>query len=255
MKLEAELHSLRPALDRAIAEADDRASTAGVSLSHDRARSRVLIVAFAVVALVAGTVGLVAQLDSGGGTGTAPLGTTPHVTASTTPPSSAEATTTSAPTTTTSALPDLPLTLVRWDSVTYPITAECGTTFSPPVVVRQVDYAAPAPDVQLAVVMVRCNAGAGTPPDAIYFYDGATPSGVPHFAGTLMRVSDGWQAEASFSIEGTNVNLHVRGFSSDSVPNCCPDVPATLNWDWTGTTYEQYGTVPPHVPGPAFGGY
>jgi hypothetical protein len=47
--------------------------------------------------------------------------------------------------------------------------------------------------------------------------------------------------------------MPVRGFSSASLPNCCPDVRTTLTWQWTDTGYRLASPVPPHVKGPAAG--
>lgn len=257
MSLETDIHEMRPVLDRAMADATDAVSMPRVAAVHDGwSRARLAVVAFAAVAFLAFAVGLVARFDSGGrhGTGISTPLDTIATTVPSAPPSSATTNTSTAASTTTTQV-GVPLASVDWAAVTYPITPQCGTLFNPPVTVRQVDYAAPAPGVQLAVVMVRCTSGAGTPPDALYFYDGATTTDSPHLAGTLVRVSDGWQAQGSFSIEAATIDLRVGGFSSDSVPNCCPDVHTSLDWSWTGSGYELTSTVPGHVPGPAFGGY
>jgi hypothetical protein len=146
------------------------------------------------------------------------------------------------------------LSSVDWAAVEYPITSRCGNVFSPPVTVGHVEYAAPAAGVQLAIVEVDCTHGAGTPPVAVYVYDGASSTTTPHLAGTLLAVSDGWQANA-FSVDGATVSIPVFGFSSASLPHCCPDVQATLVWRWTGSHYELVSSVPQHVPGPPYGGY
>jgi len=253
MSVETELHEMRPALDRAIADARDALSIPRVAPPvHDGwSRSRLAIVAFAAVACVASVVGLVAQLGSNGRHGSTistPLdsSTVPSTPPSNGPTSSAAATTTS--------LVVVPLQSVDWGSVTYPISQPCGTTFTPPVTVGHVEYAQPAPGVQLAIVEVACTHGAGTPPVAVYVYDHATSTTTPDLLQTLVRVSDGWQAN-QFSVDGATVDLPVFGFSSDSVPNCCPDVHASLDWSWNGSRYELTSTVPAHQPGPAFGGY
>jgi hypothetical protein len=141
-----------------------------------------------------------------------------------------------------------PLQLVQWATVEYPMQADCGTVFNPPVVVQQVAYPEPVAGVQLAVVMVRCNAGAGTPASAVYVYDGAPSASAPHLAATLITDSDGWQV-AAFTAEGATVTVPVNGFSSSSVPNCCPDVHATLTWSWTSAGYHLDTPIPPHHAG------
>ena len=43
------------------------------------------------------------------------------------------------------------------------------------------------------------------------------------------------------------VILPADGFSSDTVPRCCPDVHTALTWRWNGDRYVLDGTPPPHV--------
>ena len=249
MSLETDLHEMRPAFDRAMAAAAETVSvpTAPPRSASRWSRPRTAVLAFAVAACVAGAVGVVARINSSGRHGPVP----PSTLAPT--DSSSTSTSTTAPVSSTTA--GVPLTSVQWDSVVYPIASQCGDLFHPAVLVRQVAYASPVPGVDLAVVMVRCNSGAGTPSVAVYVYDGATATDAPHLAGTLVRVSDGWQASA-FSVDGATITLPVYGFSSATVPNCCPDVHASLNWSWSGSRYELVGSEPAHVPGPAiYGGY
>jgi len=114
--------------------------------------------------------------------------------------------------------------------------------------VEESTYADPAPGVRLAIVLVRCNAGAGTPPVALYVYDKATSRVAAHLAETLIKDSDNWQAGA-VNAAGTTISLEVAGFSSNNVPNCCPDVQAALTWEWDGTRYRLTSDVPPHITG------
>ena len=249
MSLETDIHEMRPALDRAIADATDAASIPRLaSPLHDSwSRARLAVVAFAAVAFLAGTVGLGVRLDSGGRHG--PRTSTPLDTTATTVPSSATTSTSTEASTTTVQVEAL-LQSVDWASVAYPIATQCGTVFTPPVTVGHVEYPVPAAGVQLAIVEVACTHGAGTPPVAVYVYDGAGSVTAPHLAGTLVAASDGWQANA-FTVDGATVSLPVYGFSSASIPNCCPDVRATLVWHWTAGRYELVSSVPPHLPGPA----
>lgn len=253
MNLEDDLHNLRPAFDRAINEAaeDVPHSTMSPRARVAGSRPRAAVAALIVVAAVVAAVAVLARLDTagrqGGGTKafktTLPPTTTVYTTTSTSTP----------PTTTSTTQAGVALRTVRWASVVYPIEPHCRP-FSPAVSVRQVAYPVPVPGVQLAVVLVRCNSGAGTPPVAVYVYDRATSTGSPHLAGTLVTDGDGWQA-ATFGVNGATISLPVAGFSSGSLPNCCPDVRATLVWRWSGSKYELVSPIPPHVKGPAFGYY
>jgi hypothetical protein len=223
----------------------------------------VAVAALAVAASVAAAVGLVSRLDSHGqhGVDIKTRGTagvsSPTVlsTPTTTTTTSTAPTTTTAPATTTTTQAGVALQSVDWSSVVYPIDPHC-TGFSPPVSLLQVVYPVPASGVQLAAVLVRCNAGAGTPPAALYVFDRASSTRSPHLLEALVTDADGWQT-GSFSgvnpvsVNGASINLAVAGFSSNALPNCCPDVRATLAWRWTGSHYQLVSAVPPHVTYPA----
>jgi hypothetical protein len=84
---------------------------------------------------------------------------------------------------------------------------------------------------------VRCNAGAGTPSEELYVYDGASSADSPHLAQTLLTMTDNWQA-STLAVDGASISLPVGGFSGNSVPRCCPDVSTTLVWHWTGAEYQ-----------------
>jgi hypothetical protein len=129
------------------------------------------------------------------------------------------------------------LTSVPWARVAYPF--QCGTTLQGPVGYRvvQVAYPQPAPGRSLAIVMVECNSGAGTPPVELLVYDGASSRLTPHLAQTLIAVSSRYQASL-FAADGATVTVAVSGFNSSTVPNCCPDIHQTLTWHWTGSDYQ-----------------
>jgi hypothetical protein len=255
MNLEEDLHNLGPALDRAIEEAFEGVSRSALSSRgrNDWSRRRAAVAALAVAASVAAAVGLVSRLDSRGHNGVDIK--TRGTTGVSSPPTNLSTTTSTTTATTTTAQARVALQRVDWLSVVYPIDPHC-TGFSPPVSVLQVAYPVPASGVQLAAVLVRCNAGAGTPPSALYVFDGATSTRSPHLLEALVTDADGWQA-GSFSranpvsVNGASMSLTVAGSSSNSVPNCCPDVRATLGWHWTGSHYQLVSAIPPHVTYPA----
>jgi hypothetical protein len=131
----------------------------------------------------------------------------------------------------------LPLSSVQWASISYPFS--CGSTLQGPVGYRvvQVAYPDPAPNQTVAIVMVECNSGAGTPPIDLLVYDHATSTHAPHLAQTLIDMSAQYQA-SGFSATGNTVTVAVAGFSSPNVPNCCPDIHRTLTWRWSGGSYQ-----------------
>jgi hypothetical protein len=127
---------------------------------------------------------------------------------------------------------------VGWASIIYPFS--CGTTLQGRVGYRvvQVAYPQPAHGRKVAVVMVECNNGAGTPPVALLVYNEAASPLAPHLAQTLIAVSSRYQA-SGFTVSGPNLSAAVNGFSSLSVPNCCPDIHTTLTWHWAGSAYQS----------------
>ncbi|MHB8293753.1 MAG: hypothetical protein ACYDH5_03845 [Acidimicrobiales bacterium] len=145
---------------------------------------------------------------------------------------------------------------VDWAAVHYPIQSSTDCSGRPPQVL-QVHDATPAPGEQVAIVIVNCIAGAGTPPVEIYVYDNATVFG-PHLVQTLVPYTDLWRLPAPppprfvpqdpITSQGPNLSIRLNGYSpTNTPPDCCPNVFATLTWTWTGSSYEQTGRVPPHT--------
>ena len=106
--------------------------------------------------------------------------------------------------------------------------------------VLQVASAQPAPDVKLALVMVACQAGAGTPTRTIFVFDGAISATSAHLLETL------WQAGANgtrkitdyLTASGASVDTSGGTYSSATFPQCCPDGKFTARWTWSGTQYK-----------------
>ena len=213
------------------------------------------LAAASIVAVIAVSTALIVGTGDGSKTPATQPPAAP-TTRSTTPSSTTtvhtRTTTAPAPNSTPTTQAGVALQSVRWTSVRYPMAPHCGHVFNPPVSIGQIAYPIPAPGVQLAVVLVRCTSGAGTPPVAVYVYDRATSTTLPHLAGTLVADTDEWQA-STFSVSGATVSLPVAGFSSTALPNCCPDVHTTLIWRWTGSKYRLATPIPPHANAVAFG--
>jgi hypothetical protein len=211
-----------------------------------RRRRNTLAVTGLAAASVVAVIAAVAFVVAGGHSSSPSPATQPVITVTTPPPPNSTTPSSAPPTTATTAARapvGVSLHSVDWNAVTYPIAPRCA-----PVGVRgaQVVYPSPAPGAQLAAVLAECNAGAGTPPVVLYVYDGASSPRTPHLAATLVSDSDDWQA-STLTTSGATLRLPVRGFSSTSVPNCCPDVQTTLVWQWNGSGYRLVSTVPPHV--------
>ncbi|SHM45553.1 hypothetical protein [Actinacidiphila paucisporea] len=93
-------------------------------------------------------------------------------------------------------------------------------------------------------VVVRCHTDTGTPPSGVYVLSAPrTAGGPPRIAVTLVKPQDNRQV-TGFRLEGRTVRATVLGFSSDSVPQCCPDLRRDYSWEWRDGRYVA-------LPGPA----
>jgi len=163
--------------------------------------------------------------------------TTPTLATVAPTPSATPTPTPSAPTPTSTPKPRIvgtPPTVTNWALQSYPMDCS-GVGY----LVLQVSYADLTGDgVPDAVVLVRCNAGAGSPPVGLFVFDGATSVSSPRMIATLISTDRGLQGNA-FTIGGTTIAITVYGFSSTSVPHCCPDETLHLSWTWHDGTYTQ----------------
>lgn len=130
----------------------------------------------------------------------------------------------------------VPPSAVRWASVDYPITGGCGTD---PVQVQQVSWARPPGGPELALVLVRCQNGAELPASSLFAYAGALSSARPVLLATLLGASEDEIVTGGFHLHGGSVSLQAAGYSSPAVPQCCPDVRATLEWIWVTGRFER----------------
>jgi hypothetical protein len=80
-----------------------------------------------------------------------------------------------------------------------------------------------------AVRLVRCNAGAGSPPSVLYAFT-AQRDGTPRLLQTLLRPSEDLLVNAFYTEDG-QIYGPADGCSSDDVPRCCPDVQKQLTWE------------------------
>ena len=134
---------------------------------------------------------------------------------------------TASPTTTAAAQ----LGAVDWDALAYPI--DCGAAGAR---VLQVAMVRPDDAHQVAVVLVACDAGAGSPPRSILVYDSARSTAAPRLHQTLAQ--DGQhRITASLSADGPTLTATGGTYSSASIPRCCPDGEFTTRWRWNGTEY------------------
>lgn len=82
------------------------------------------------------------------------------------------------------------------------------------------------------VAAVRCDAGSGTPPHGVYVLSApGHTGGAPHLAETLLDPGESLTVEGLAAAGGT-VSVRLLGYSSDTVPRCCPDQERDVSWGW-----------------------
>ncbi|MFI6148018.1 hypothetical protein [Streptomyces sp. NPDC051109] len=89
------------------------------------------------------------------------------------------------------------------------------------------------------VVAVRCDAGSGTPPHAIYVLaQDKTPGATPRVVATLLEAGKR-QIATDLTIRDGAVTASLLGYSSPQVPRYSPDVKQLAKWRWSGGKFRQ----------------
>lgn len=89
------------------------------------------------------------------------------------------------------------------------------------------------------VAAVRCDAGSGTPPHAIYVLaQEAAPGARPRVVATLLDPATRRTA-TDLTVRDRTVTASLLGYSSPSVPRYSPDVKQLAKWRWTGGKFRQ----------------
>lgn len=105
---------------------------------------------------------------------------------------------------------------------------------SPLVQVRQHRYDFTGDGVEDALLAVRCDAGAGAPPSAV-FAIAARPAG-PEVVDELLKPDDG---EVVKDLQATGPNAEVTTFAfGPTAPRCCPDLEISRTYRWDGTAFD-----------------
>ncbi|MFE1831069.1 hypothetical protein [Streptomyces yangpuensis] len=89
------------------------------------------------------------------------------------------------------------------------------------------------------VAAVRCDAGSGTPPHAIYVLtqdpaEGARPRVVATLLDTPQR-----QTATELTVRDRTVTASLLGYSGPEVPRCCPDKKQFAKWRWADGKFRQ----------------
>lgn len=107
---------------------------------------------------------------------------------------------------------------VDWTAVRYPL--DCSG------VAHDVQDARPlTADNRAYVVQVRCAAGSGTAPDAVYLYS-AGPGTPPALTRTLLDAAED-RTVKDLDVHDGRVTATLLGWSAEDVPRCCPDIEET----------------------------
>lgn len=82
------------------------------------------------------------------------------------------------------------------------------------------------------VAVVRCHTESGTPPSGVFVLSrGADPSAPPRIVATLLDPARKLSL-TGLSVVGHTVSATLLGYSSDTVPRCCPDLSRKFSWVW-----------------------
>jgi hypothetical protein len=85
--------------------------------------------------------------------------------------------------------------------------------------------ALPGAGTPVTVVAARCDAGAGSPPDGLYVLEAGTAAPVQ-----LLDPAKRMTIRSMAMRSDGSIHAVVIGYSSTSVPDCCPDLSETLDW-------------------------
>jgi len=89
------------------------------------------------------------------------------------------------------------------------------------------------------VAVVHCAAGSGTPPSGVYVLtqaDGAAPRIVATLVDPAQQLTIG-----DFAVRDRVISATLLGYSSSSVPSCCPDQQEKVTWRWQNGAFVRAG--------------
>ncbi|SDJ92321.1 hypothetical protein [Streptomyces indicus] len=87
------------------------------------------------------------------------------------------------------------------------------------------------------VAVARCAAGSGTPPSGVYVIT-QPAAGKPRVVATLVDPKDRLSV-TDFAVTNGVVTATLLGYSSPSVPRCCPDETEKAKWHWQDSTFVR----------------
>ncbi|MFE6837567.1 hypothetical protein ACFVFI_22410 [Streptomyces sp. NPDC057705] len=89
------------------------------------------------------------------------------------------------------------------------------------------------------VAAVRCEAGSGTPPHAVYvLVQDRTEGARPRVVATLLEAGQR-QTVTELTVGDRAVTASLLGYSAPEVPRCCPDKKQLAKWRWSDGKFRQ----------------
>ncbi|MEV7613043.1 hypothetical protein [Streptomyces sp. NPDC089799] len=89
------------------------------------------------------------------------------------------------------------------------------------------------------VAAVRCDAGLGTPPNALYVLTQDTAAGTPpRVVATLLPAAQRKNV-TELAVSDGKITATLLGYSGPDVPRCCPDTRQHAKWAWTGGKFSH----------------
>ncbi|HEX3826467.1 MAG TPA: hypothetical protein VHV82_04260 [Sporichthyaceae bacterium] len=120
--------------------------------------------------------------------------------------------------------------------------ADCGGAKL--VLVRQHSWDFTGDGVADALVAVRCDTGAGSPPSAVFAV--AAGGGGPRIVGELLRPADD---EVVSELSGQGAQAVITAFAfGPNAPRCCPDLVAVHRYQWNGAGFDPGTRVATPLP-------
>ena len=109
---------------------------------------------------------------------------------------------------------------------------DCGRPSAPVEVVAKGATDFDGDGQQETVASVRCQSGTGTPPNALFVLGApARPDEKPRVVATMLRTKERMTVQ-NLKVTGRTVSAKLLGYSSPSVPSCCPDRQRKVTWEW-----------------------
>ncbi|MEV8536427.1 hypothetical protein [Streptomyces sp. NPDC051211] len=89
------------------------------------------------------------------------------------------------------------------------------------------------------VAAVRCEAGLGTPPNAVYVLVADPAAGsTPRVVATLLPAAQRKNV-TELAVRDGAVTATLLGYSTPDVPRCCPDTKQLAKWVWAAGKFSQ----------------